>query len=431
MKKKTLLFVAALLGFSINLHAQCVQCSDGFSVEQGVNASRLGTNTSASGHSALASGYNSQATGNYSMALGYDTHANGMYSVAIGKNVHSQNTAFSFGRDITATGINSIVIGSGFSSSVTMNNHISKSIMLGVNSSTPAMIIRQNSTQDVPAFVGVGITDPKQEFHVNGNTMISGSGKGLLFATSASSTYGNFGIRYTGTGLNFYLPNNGSPTNYLMFIGNNGNIGVGTSNPTVKFEVSGTAKATSLQSESLDVMGQISFKNLAGNTTKAITVSSSGVLSSVELSTLQDNMGNHTATQNLNLNGKKLVGGTTGTGGIFVAANGNVRIGTGNMTPTKALEVNGTIRSKEVIVEIANWSDFVFNDDYQLMSLKETETFIKQNGHLPNVPSAAEVEKDGVQLGEMNAILLQKIEELTLYVIELEKKIEKLEGGVK
>ncbi|MBR4838393.1 MAG: hypothetical protein IK004_08165 [Bacteroidales bacterium] len=76
-------------------------------------------------------------------------------------------------------------------------------------------------------------------------------------------------------------------------------------------------------------------------------------------------------------------------------------------------------------------SDFVFDNNYHLMSLKDTESFIKQNGHLPNVPSAAEVEKGGIELGEMNAVLLQKIEELTLYVIELEKKIEELKGDKK
>ncbi|MBO7459283.1 MAG: hypothetical protein J6T53_00035, partial [Bacteroidales bacterium] len=137
---------------------------------------------------------------------------------------------------------------------------------------------------------------------------------------------------------------------------------------------------------------------------------------------------NHTAIQNINLNGNKLVGGTSGNGGIFVAGNGNVRIGAGTMNPTKALEVNGTIRSKEVIVEVANWSDFVFDNNYNLMSLKDTESYIKQNGHLPNIPSAAEVEKEGIQLGEMNALLLQKVEELTLYVIELQKQIDELKG---
>lgn len=426
MKKLSFLLILSV-GFSLNIYAQCVQC-DGDETQMGINASRLGTNTTATGHSAFASGCNSTASGNYTTALGLDASATGLYAVAIGKNIHSQNTSFTFGRDATATGINSIVIGCGYNSTSMLTNGISKSIMFGVNSSSPAMTIRQQSTQDVPAFVGVGTTDPKQELHINGNTMISGSGKSLLFANSSSSIYGDFGIRYTGAGLNFFIPNGGTPTNNLIFIKNNGDIGVGTNRPSCKFDVSGDLKAAGLQSESLKVTGEINFRSLAGNSTKVITIDSDGDLLTTDFSTFHDNMGNHTASHNLNLNGNKIVNGTLGTGGIYVHTNGNVRIGSGTANPTKALEVNGTIRSKEVIVEIANWSDFVFDNNYNLMSLKETERFIKRNGHLPNVPSATEVEKEGIELGEMNAILLQKIEELTLYVIELEKKIEKLEA---
>ena len=427
MKKRIILLITILVVASATTMAQCVQCDED-ETPMGINASRLGTETVATGHSAFASGINTTASGNYTTALGADSYASGAYAVAIGKNVHSQNTSFSFGRDITATGSNSIIIGSGYNSNAVLTNNISESIMFGVNSSTPAMIIRQKSINDVPAFVGIGTTDPKHEFHVNGNAMISGSNKALLFATSESSTYGNFGIRYTGSGLNFYKPNEGSPTNNLLFIKDNGNIGIGKSNPTYKLDVSGSIQSTVLQSESLNISGDVNFRGLAGSSTKILTIDDNGDLLSADYSTIQDNMGNHTAIQNINLNGNKLVGGTSGNGGIFVAGNGNVRIGMGTMNPTKALEVNGTIRSKEVIVEIANWSDFVFDNDYNLMSLKDTESFIKQNGHLPNVPSAAEVEKEGIQIGEMNAILLQKIEELTLYVIELQKQIDELKG---
>ena len=426
MKKKLLLSIIALFGITFSIHAQCVQC-DGVA-HLGTNASRMGTGTSADGHSALSSGYNSSASGNYSTALGYDVSASGMYAIAIGKNASSQNTSFTFGKDVTATGTNSFVIGSGFSSSSVLTNNISKSIMFGVNSSTPTMIIRQQSNSDVMALVGIGTTDPKQQFHVNGNTMISGSGKALLFATSASSTYGDFGITYNGSGLNIFKPNNGSPTNYLLFIKDNGNIGIGTNNPSYKLHIAGSFKSTSLTTGAVNATGSITFSSLAGSGTKVVTIGADGKLSSVAYSTFYDNLGNHTASQNINLNGKKIVNGTSGTGGIYVHTNGNVRIGTGTMTPTKALEVNGTIRSKEVLVEMANWSDFVFDNNYNLMSLKETERFIKQNGHLPNVPSSAEVEKEGIHLGEMNAILLQKIEELTLYVIELEKKIDMLKS---
>jgi hypothetical protein len=106
---------------------------------------------------------------------------------------------------------------------------------------------------------------------------------------------------------------------------------------------------------------------------------------------------------------------------LFVAD--KLGIGTEN-TGENRLSVNGNIRAKEIKVEAAPWPDYVFNASYKLPSLQETEQFIKANHHLPDIPSAAEVEKDGVNLGEMNARLLKKIEELTLHLIEQSKLIQ-------
>ena len=111
---------------------------------------------------------------------------------------------------------------------------------------------------------------------------------------------------------------------------------------------------------------------------------------------------------------------------FLIDANGNVGIGT--ITPgAYRLAVNGKIRAKEVKVE-TGWSDFVFEDDYDLPTLAEVEQFIKVNKHLPEIPSAQEVAENGVNLGEMEAKLLQKIEELTLYIIQQEKRIKQLES---
>jgi hypothetical protein len=102
-----------------------------------------------------------------------------------------------------------------------------------------------------------------------------------------------------------------------------------------------------------------------------------------------------------------------------IASNGNVGIGT--VSPAEKLSVNGKIRAQEIKVEAVNWPDYVFADNYKLPSLQETEKHIKEKGHLPGIPSAEEVKTDGVDLGDMNAKLLKKIEELTLYLIELKK----------
>lgn len=105
---------------------------------------------------------------------------------------------------------------------------------------------------------------------------------------------------------------------------------------------------------------------------------------------------------------------------LRIANNGNVGIGVSS--PTHKLEVNGTIKAKEVNVTTSGWADYVFNPDYKLTPLSELETFIQKNGHLPNIPTETEVMKTGVNLAEMNVKLLEKVEELTLYVLELKKK---------
>lgn len=92
-----------------------------------------------------------------------------------------------------------------------------------------------------------------------------------------------------------------------------------------------------------------------------------------------------------------------------------------------SLSVDGKIRSTEVKV-YTGWADFVFENDYDLLTLEEVEAYIKANGHLKDIPSADHVEQNGINVGEMNKLLLQKIEELTLYVIALNKEIEVLKA---
>ena len=110
-----------------------------------------------------------------------------------------------------------------------------------------------------------------------------------------------------------------------------------------------------------------------------------------------------------------------------------VSIGTSSYTDngeTYKLNVNGKVRALGVKV-YTNWADFVFYENYELPTLLEVEQYIKENGHLKDIPSEVEVEQNGIELGEMNKLLLQKIEELTLYLIEKDKQFRILENEIK
>ncbi len=116
-----------------------------------------------------------------------------------------------------------------------------------------------------------------------------------------------------------------------------------------------------------------------------------------------------------------------GTSLLFVRDDGKIIIGEESITSGDhtdfILSVDGKIVTEEIVITLDDWSDFVFNDSYNLMPLNQLENSIKKNKHLPGIPSSEEVIKNGIELGEMQAKLLQKIEELTLYIIQLQKEI--------
>jgi len=116
--------------------------------------------------------------------------------------------------------------------------------------------------------------------------------------------------------------------------------------------------------------------------------------------------------------------------GVKFTVENNGSVGIGTMSPgIWKLSVNGNIRAKEIKVE-TGWSDFVFYSDYKLPTLLEVENHIKEKGHLKNIPSAKEVAENGIFLGEMNSKLLLKIEELTLYTIQQEKKLKNQDSKI-
>ena len=111
-----------------------------------------------------------------------------------------------------------------------------------------------------------------------------------------------------------------------------------------------------------------------------------------------------------------------------IYTNGKVRIGTSNTASDHQLLVHGGIGARSIQVKTEGWPDYVFEKNYSLMSLEELTTYIEQHKHLPNIPSSSSVEKDDLDLGEMARLQMEKIEELTLYILEQEKRIREVES---
>jgi len=138
-----------------------------------------------------------------------------------------------------------------------------------------------------------------------------------------------------------------------------------------------------------------------------------------------------------NTNDYRVFNGQTATDALVIKSNNNY-VGIGTLNPDAMLAVKGTIHTQEVKVDLNGWSDYVFKADYRLPSLTNVKAYIDKNHHLPDVPSEQEVAKQGVNLGEMNKLLLKKVEELTLYLFRQDqrlnaqdKKIKKLERNTK
>jgi hypothetical protein len=183
-----------------------------------------------------------------------------------------------------------------------------------------------------------------------------------------------------------------------MFFDNSDNVGIGPKTPRTRLDVNGSFMAHNA--------------TLAGSLS-ATSANISGTLSANTL-----NVQTTTTT------------GTLAVNGAMSAASANItgKVNIGTTTSAINLDVKGIIRAEEVKVCLNQGCDYVFEDDYELMSLSDLNTFIKTNKHLPEIAPAAEMEAEGINLSEMNALLLKKVEELTLYIISMEKRLSEVES---
>ncbi|MCR9171932.1 MAG: hypothetical protein NXI10_05540 [bacterium] len=190
-------------------------------------------------------------------------------------------------------------------------------------------------------------------------------------------------------------------------------VGIGTETPRVKLDNLGTtySRDLALSTNPLTMGGtrlKIEGYDLQDNTNL------------VSISNTSNDILNLTNQGTLNLSGNMVLNSDQPSPLVISNSSG------------KILQLNndGLLRARSVKLDVDVWPDYVFEDNYELLSLEEIKAFIEQNGHLPDVPSAKVVEEEGIDVGEMNKILLQKLEELTLLVIEQDEKIKKLEETI-
>lgn len=243
---------------------------------------------------------------------------------------------------------------------------------------------------------------------------------------------------------------------------NSGNVGIGNENPNAKLEISNNLyEQWTTSINNTHGMGN-GLKITAGNSATSATImqleTNDNYPAMIVKSTGKVGIGTNTPTASLNINSdeewlalliernsgffantKAKIGISSNDGGgaglrimlmednasheaLFIKGNGN--IGVGNTAPNEKLEVTGNIIAdiyygEKLRLEITDWQDEVFYPEYELMTIDSLEMFVKENHHLPEIPSEQQVIEDGLDVGDMQTLQMQKIEELTLYIIEL------------
>lgn len=367
-------------------------------------------------------------TGNYNVGVGYrslKTNTSGQLNTAVGHTSLILNT----------TGVQNVAIGMR-----SLEKSGTGSYNVGVGPVALGNITNSNDN------TAIGTTSMNQLTSGSGNTAIGrNSGNSLIegnyntfvgFDSGKSILNGSNNIIIGSANCLPDLNNTiilGTRTSQRLYIHSNGNVGIGLGNniiPQNKLEV----RASTNNNSGLRFTSLTSSFNPTTNASKFLTVNATGdvVLQNVPLGSggvdvnIYNDNGSLSSDRTMDMNDFNLHFNTSNS-----PSNGKIYIGDTPDYPTATgeykLYVEGGILTEKVKVALrstANWADYVFADDYKLKPLKEVEEFIKANNHLPGIESARELVEKGLDLGEMQAKQMGKIEELTLYIIEQDKKLE-------
>lgn len=295
---------------------------------------------------------------------------------------------------------------------------------LSVNSPTsltPLKISVNNSIKmalNTSGNLSIGHSAPLVRLHVKGTgelLRLDGTSASLtLYNSSLSKGFiqcdngnMNIGTSTGNTAGNLYFYMNSAAKMTLL---NNGNLGIGTTNPNAKLSINGGGAAIDL----IGTDNYIQFYN-SSNVAKSFIQNSGNDLK----------MGISSG----NTNGSVIL--STSGGSLAMNKDGDVMINTGSPAAGYKLSVNGKVICEELKVQLSgSWPDYVFANDYELKSIEEVNDFIKVNKHLPNMPAAKEIEQSGLSVGEMQSKMMEKIEELTLYIIQLKNQNDELTNRI-
>ena len=198
-----------------------------------------------------------------------------------------------------------------------------------------------------------------------------------------------------------------------IHVRSDGNVGINHITPQSNLVIHGTPatlRLGTLASESATVSGMLIFDNNLNDSTEPTNYCGMALQYNKTMSALQF------------MGGCDPVGDGEDAPVALMSIDRYGNVGIGAPPDSFKLQVAGSVRSEEIIVE-TGWADYVFEDDYFLSPLADVESYIEENGHLPDIPSARVVESQGLRVGEMSSRFMQKIEELTLYTIDQEKRI--------